>query len=294
MDPNNKLAPIDPLPCPVNGLCSNGFLRECHPTDLFTPSETHESCHLSNNSLDFIARLQSKLTRFTMNDICSYCSISKKLCPSHNAGLPEFLLPDLLLEDEKQTFTQVLPHLDTKIFQYHNNSLSHTPHFIKNDLPFSFSCYMFLFLKEGIGIIISMSFSFLIYAVNIFFMILKAYPLYTFCVFGLILALRFLYNIKTQRRGIHSQVAKLREMAYNELRVSETPRCVSHIRDEILFELSPTNLRERRKLMKDVWPKVVKEVMMDSRVRKFERALGGLPVDHWEWMSSWSSSKKSR
>mmetsp|Transcript_30175 Transcript_30175/g.69179 ORF Transcript_30175/g.69179 Transcript_30175/m.69179 type:complete len:85 (+) Transcript_30175:419-673(+) len=59
-----------------------------------------------------------------------------------------------------------------------------------------------------------------------------------------------------------------------------------HLRDTVALEMCPTDLKTRRRVTADVWPRVVVEVRADSRVRQVMRQdSGGAVEEYWEWLA---------
>ena len=77
----------------------------------------------------------------------------------------------------------------------------------------------------------------------------------------------------------------MRELAYDMLVSVEDSYAVTHLRDTITHRMFPVLLKDRNIAAKTLWPKVVKEVNHDSRIRKIEKNVDGFKTLHWEWIS---------
>jgi hypothetical protein len=58
------------------------------------------------------------------------------------------------------------------------------------------------------------------------------------------------------------------------------------------MSLFPDSKKQRMYIQKQVWPRVVPDLLQDNRVRKSTKVMEGNPRDVWQWVAAPLSAKK--
>ena len=86
---------------------------------------------------------------------------------------------------------------------------------------------------------------------------------------------------------VQSELSKSAELASNESRSFPA----NHLRDHAL-DILRISRSERQRVCRDVWPKVVKQIRQDTRIRETSTLFRGQKAICWEWIApiAWAQS----
>ena len=100
-------------------------------------------------------------------------------------------------------------------------------------------------------------------------------------------------NKRRRTRELRKEAAEIQKIAYDKLKWDEGEGYAAlHLRDEIAHELFPEPCMARRRLMAEVWPRVVASIRADNRVTKSRKSIQGKSMEWFEWVAE--SSMNSR
>ena len=70
-----------------------------------------------------------------------------------------------------------------------------------------------------------------------------------------------------------------------DAKMKEGMRVSPFLRDDVSFDLYPSSVKRRKYISTTVWPRVMAQVRLDSRVRKSHRPVDGVLLEQWEWIA---------
>mmetsp|Transcript_5087 Transcript_5087/g.6353 ORF Transcript_5087/g.6353 Transcript_5087/m.6353 type:complete len:234 (+) Transcript_5087:29-730(+) len=222
----------------------------------------------------------------TVQYSCGRCRFSKALCPIEVVDdTPRFNITSFLGLSEVETLRNLISHVDNNTLSATNETISLTQTFIQSRLPIPFTCYLALLTVSLTVMSLSLTMSAFKIMITSLFSCFKTHPLFSIAITIFLIIIQKIHSLHSRRVRIHNQTAELRERAYDKLIQFSQPVAMSHLRDDLAHELHPTSLRDRKNIVKTVWPRVCCEVRLDTRVRKVEKSVGGVGMEHWEWIA---------
>jgi hypothetical protein len=265
--------------CPAGGVCAEGRLARCMSTH-YQVSHYSNACILTQQTNETIASLQGLLAEWSIEKMCgSSSSFKMPVFDYSELQLANALPMDLLME---LFFTE--RHDDNKLFVG-------LPKDHRLNLPVG--CRLMQMTKSVLSGLGSLTMTSAHGLGSVAWSITSAYPLVS--LLGLIVVLLFKRrrDVQAHRQQVLIDVAHVRQMTYQ--RLQEDPsisHVVLHIRDEVGMSLFPDSKKQRVYLQKEVWPRVVPNLLQDNRVRKSTKVMEGNPRDVWQWVAAPVSAKK--
>lgn len=273
------------VPCPTGGVCLDGELVEC--SSLFhNVSVAKDSC--------IVAEQYKILTAALMDELEDQ---AKQACLGSNFPIVKYATmlqaqPEMLVEESPELVQLVLE----VAFYVENDDENGLYIGLPDDhrLALPMSCHLSDAFKGSLETIGSIVVKFMLSLWSVFLIFLGvlwnctlAYPLSSLIGFMTVCAIAAIKRADDAKRKKILCIANMRQMAYSTLQDNpQCPHLVVHIRDEIAFCLAENHKKERRYLIKDIWPTVVSDIKLDNRVRKSQRMVDGVPSDAWQWVAA--------
>jgi hypothetical protein len=272
-------------PCPTGGICGFGEFSGCGryykqvgskhlcaltkqgktildalANQISEQSKQHESCDPDNRPIFYYADLQ-KLDSATL--------------PLESESLIKFLEGNEFMVQHSDN------HLVVGLPTDHP----------ANQLPFS--CYVERFAHQSLEAIGTGLWSTVCYIGTTAWSLGSAYPWYSAVGFLVVVLFVLVQRKRAARASFTLEVANVRDMAYGKL-VEEPGRAhvLVHIRDEIARDLHPNSRKGQEHIIVKVWPKVVKTLKRDTRVKKSTKMIDGHIRDLWQWNAAPPSAGK--
>jgi hypothetical protein len=275
----------DGVPCPTGGVCSDGGLVECSSV-FHEVSGAKDSCIVAVQYKNLTAALFVELE-----------DQAKKSCLRNNFPIVKY---SSMLQAQPELLANESPELVQLVLgvEFYVENDDETGLFIglpddyKLTLPMS--CHMSDAFKGSLEAIGSYVVKFLFSVWSLFLIFLGVvwnctwtYPLSSLIGFLIVCAIGAIKKADDVKRKKILNTANMRQMAYSTLQDNpQCPHLVVHIRDEIAFCLAENDKKERRHLIKEIWPTVVSDIKLDNRVRKSQRLVDGVPSDAWQWVAA--------
>jgi len=236
------------LPCPKNGICSNGFLEQCSEPYVLI----HGNCHIPDETQKMVEEAELQLRLETLKHICSRIwSFEPTALPSMPIDKVQQICKSAnIIEDWKKCRSTIFPEDifgsigDNNIF--YNDSYAATLR-----LP-TISCSLQVITRKHMMMLLG-----LVAISGVF---------------------SYVWFIFRKQNKMKKMTEKLVERVFSRLKSCNDEVASSHIRDEIKRSTTP------KRLFCKLWPVVVKEVEGDSRVRSYEKDLFGQRQKHWKWV----------
>lgn len=166
-----------------------------------------------------------------------------------------------------------------------NAAVGFNANYMNNKISLPFSCWTHLALLDAASFLAGLFARTTIKLLGLVFQITTTYPLLSLCIMCIFWIMTFVRQKKQKKEFERSQIVEIRESAYDMLIHAEESYAVVHLRDTIMHKMYPMSLKDRKAAALKLWPKVVKDVQHDSRVRKIEKNVMGSRQEHWEWIS---------
>jgi len=270
--------------CPSGGMCEGGKLVACFSSN-FEVSETGVGCLPTKSTNDTIDVIRTILEEWTIRDQCS---------PTPSETLPVFpysdlqvFKPDVLGE---WTLERGLLDEDFVIEYFDDGAFVGLPE--THGIQYPLACRVNKSAKEAFEVIGSGLISATISLVQLSYIAIKAYPLVSLIGLLAVLFMRRKQEQSRKRSLILQAVAQARQLSYERLMDDPSQsHIVLHIRDEIAMELHPNSKKDRHRMNREVWPRVVSDVHADNRVRKCTKILEGKQRDVWQWIAAPSKNR---
>jgi hypothetical protein len=265
--------------CPDGGICAGGRMEGCMSPH-YQLSNSRNACILDQQTNETIASLQELLAQWSIEKICG---------SSSNDEMPLFDYSELQLANALPI--DVIIELFFTERDEDNKFYVGLPKDYRLNLPVG--CRLMQMSKSVLSGLGSLAMTSAHGLGSFAWSITLAYPLAS--LLGLIVVLLFKYrrDVQAHRQQVLIDVAHVRQMTYQ--RLQEDPsisHVVLHIRDEIVMSLFPDSKKQRMYIQKQVWPRVVPDLLQDNRVRKSTKVMEGNPRDVWQWVAAPLSAKK--
>ena len=188
-----------------------------------------------------------------------------------------------------QYLSALLPELEPGMLQ--TTSTTHqvglSENFVKEKLPISFSCWMWLLCWDLWGVFAGWIQSRVVDLVGLLWSLAVAYPIYFGALVCMVWGVSFVRRKRMERLELREQVQQVRELAYDKLIGCEDEGGYASpfLRDDVSFDLYPSSVKRRKYISTTVWPRVMAQVRLDSRVRKSHRPVDGVLLEQWEWIA---------
>mmetsp|Transcript_24277 Transcript_24277/g.43904 ORF Transcript_24277/g.43904 Transcript_24277/m.43904 type:complete len:258 (-) Transcript_24277:179-952(-) len=159
--------------------------------------------------------------------------------------------------------------------------------FVKEKLPISFSCWMWLLCWDLWGVLAGWVQSRVVDLVGLLWSLAVTYPMYFGAFVCMVWGVSFVRRKRMERLELREQVQQVRELAYDKLIGCEDEGGYASpfLRDDVSFDLYPSSVKRRKYVSTTVWPRVMAQVRLDSRVRKSHRQVDGVLLEQWEWIA---------
>ena len=315
--------PIDDLcagrykQCPLYGRCYRGLLQDCLDEDgLFdgikrhVPNEKKDGCIVSSQATELAEIVQQVLEDMT---VAQTCGTSDKTWGDENMSKEEpfpLFYPEMVAKrmNVYDSYTHLILDTDegrridvtVDFLVWLSPAFDHTKIEFgpttwltmglsqgvpPNSLHLPLDCTMKLLFWELLEGFFEWTALFMLFSFENGWWLVSTYPLY--CLGAAV----FLQGcIALQKRRKHK--AKVRELydtiyeaVYDRLAECEDHEgfAALHLRDQISRDIYPTNKREQQFVIDHVWPRMVREIWSDNRVRKFRRVAMGKELEHWDF-----------
>jgi len=290
-------------------------------TDLLHVSADNRSCELTDVGQQLLSKIQSSVSSLTIDHICNCgtllpawiggntCSAKDAFVKTDHGEQPVILFSASsilknLLESLANTDGEMSSDIQWSLvdgqmierlvvfggdyqlfFDSENSALGFTTEYMNSRISLPFSCWAQIILLDAVSFLWGLSVQAALNVFGVLFQITTTHPFLSLCAVCILWIMNFIRKHKQKKEVERSQIVEIRESAYDMLIHAEESYAVVHLRDTIMHKMFPMSLKERKAASLKLWPKVMKDVQHDSRVRKIEKNVMGSRQEHWEWIS---------
>lgn len=270
--------------CPIPGRCRDGNLYFCLGRHMQV-SDDGSGCVLNEAANTTIAKVEAILANWTTENFCSFDGVDFAQKSTNKAGV---MFPLAKVSDEINVDTILLWKSNMFILEKADEDIliGLSDEYVDTKLTIPTMCWIGLVAADTLTTIFTSTFYAGVHTASTILVVAFAYPLVSLVCLTLLLGINWARRFQQARKKLATDVANVRQLAYQRMMSDCSEHVVLHLRDGIAMDMYPTSKSERSYIILKVWPRVVTDVRLDNRVLKTNRMVVGKPRDVWQWAAA--------